>query len=128
MSLSGEYSLVWAKPLVKKAYETLDPSVQQRVKMGFRKLREKPELGVPCGHKVGYDLTGYRSLHFYENKYRILYEIIEVEKKVRIWGIGRREKGNILSDGSRTSARDRVTFAGTYRVSSEVSAVNDCNR
>jgi len=44
---------------------------------------------------MGYDLTGYRALHFYENKYQILYEIIGVEKKVRIWGIGRREKGGV---------------------------------
>lgn len=95
MSVQGGYRLVWAKPLVKKDYEALDSSIQRRVKVQFRKLQEKPELGVPCGHKMGYDLTGYRSLHFYENKYRILYEIIEVEKKIRIWGIGRREKGSI---------------------------------
>lgn len=95
MSLSGKYSLVWGKPLVKKDYESLAPSIQRRVKVGFRKLQEKPELGLPCGHKMGYDLTGYRSLHFYDNKYRILYEIIEVEKKIRIWGIGRREKGSV---------------------------------
>lgn len=95
MSLSGEYCLVWAKPLVKKDYDALDPSIQRRIKMGFRKLQKNPELGIRCGHKMGYDLTGYRALHFYENKYRILYEIIEVEKKIMIWGIGRREKGSI---------------------------------
>jgi len=104
-----EYRLVWAKPLVKADYENLDPSIQQRVKVQFRKLQEKPELGQslahgitekgvfhgPSGHKMGYDLTGYRSLHFYENKYRIIYQIVEVERKVRIWGIGKRERGRV---------------------------------
>ncbi len=95
MSVQEGYKLVWAKPLVKKDYEELDPSIQQRVKVQFRKLQAKPELGAPCGHKMGYDLTGYRALHFYENKYRILYEIIEAEKKVRIWGIEKREQGKV---------------------------------
>jgi len=95
MAEPREYRLVWAKALAKDDYENLDPSIQQRVKVQFRKLQEKPKLGQSCGHKMGYDLTGYRSLHFYENKYRIIYEIIEVEKKVRIWGIGKRERGRI---------------------------------
>ena len=90
-----EYRLVWAKALLKADYEKLDPSIQQRVKIQFRKLQEKPELGTSCGHKMGYDLTGYRSLHFYGNKYRIIYEIVEAEKKVKIWGIGKRERGRI---------------------------------
>jgi mRNA-degrading endonuclease RelE of RelBE toxin-antitoxin system len=89
------YRLVWGKPLAKDDYEKLDPSIQQRVKNQFRKLKEKPELGSSCGHKMGYDLTGYRSLHFYGNKYRIIYEIVELEKKVRIWGIGKREQGKV---------------------------------
>jgi len=29
------------------------------------------------------------------HKFRIIYEVIEVEKKVRIWGIGKREHGRI---------------------------------
>jgi len=90
-----EYRLVWAKPLVKDDYEKLDSSIRQRVKVQFRKLQEKPELGQSCGHKMGYDLTGYRSLHFYENKYRIVYDIVEAERKVRIWGIGKRERGRV---------------------------------
>lgn len=90
-----KYRLVWAKPLVKKDYEKLDPSVQQRVRVQLRKLQEEPELGRPCGHKMGYDLTGYRSVHFYGNKYRIIYEIVEAERKVRIWGIGKREQGKV---------------------------------
>lgn len=90
-----KYRLVWAKPLVKSDYENLDSSIQQRVKVQFRKLQGKPELGISCGHKMGYDLTGYQALHFYENKYRIIYEIMEVEKKVRIWGIGKREQGRV---------------------------------
>jgi mRNA-degrading endonuclease RelE of RelBE toxin-antitoxin system len=95
MSEPREYRLVWGKPLVKDDYEKLDPSIQQRIKAQFRKLQEKPELGAPCGHNMGYDLTGYRSLHFYGNKYRIIYEVIEVEKKVKIWGIGKRERGRV---------------------------------
>ena len=90
-----EYRLVWGKSLVKDDYEKLDPSIQRLVKGQFRKLKEKPELAQSCGHKMGYDLTGYRSLHFYRNKYRIIYEIVESEKKVRIWGIGKRERGRV---------------------------------
>lgn len=90
-----EYRLVWAKPLIKDDYEKLDLAIRHRVKAQFRKLREKPELGEPCGHKMGYNLTGYRSLHFYENKYRIIYDIVEAENKVRIWGIGKREQGKV---------------------------------
>lgn len=89
------YRLVWAKLLVKEDYEKLGPSIQQQVKAQFRKLQEKPELGYPCGHKLGFNLSGYRSLHFYENKYQIIYEIVEVEKKVKIWGIGKREQGKV---------------------------------
>lgn len=95
MTEQRKYRLVWAKVLVKSDYEDLDPSIQQRVKVQFRKLQERPELGQSCGHKMGYDLTGYRSLHFYENKFRIIYEVIEVENTVRIWGIGKREQGRI---------------------------------
>lgn len=81
--------------MVKDDYEKLDPLIQQRVKAQFHKLREKPELGLSCGHKMGYNLIGYRSLHFYGNKYRIIYEIVKEEKKVRIWGIGKREQGKV---------------------------------
>lgn len=95
MLASKNYKLVWAKPLIREEYEKLDTSIQQRVKTQLRKLRKKPKLGLPCGHKMGYDLTGYRSIHFYSNKYRIIYEISEESKEVRIWGIGKREKGKV---------------------------------
>ena len=95
MAAPGKYRLVWAKPVVKEEFYALDSSIRRRVETQLRKLQVKPKLGQPCGHKMGYDLTGYRSLHFYENKYRIVYEIVEAEKKVRIWGIGKRERGKI---------------------------------
>ena len=74
-------------------FEALDGSIQQQALKQFEKLKRSPELGKELGHKMGVDLTGYRALHFYKNKYRIVYRILEEEQEVEIWGIGVREAG-----------------------------------
>jgi len=74
-------------------FEALDGSIQQQALKQFEKLKQSPELGKELGHKMGVDLTGYRALHFYKNKYRIVYRILEEEQEVEIWGIGVREAG-----------------------------------
>lgn len=76
-------------------FEALDGSIQRQAMKQFEKLQRSPKLGKELGHKMGVDLTGYRALHFYKNKYRIVYRILEEEKEVEIWGIGVREAGKI---------------------------------
>jgi len=78
-----------------KDFEALDPGVQKQALKQFEKLKRSPQLGKELGHKMGVDLTGYRALRFYKNQYRIVYRILEEEKEVEIWGIGKREAGKI---------------------------------
>jgi len=44
---------------------------------------------------MGVDLRGYRALHFYKNQYRIVYRVLEDQKEVEVWGIGKRESGTV---------------------------------
>ncbi|MCS7274242.1 MAG: hypothetical protein NZ610_02390 [Candidatus Bipolaricaulota bacterium] len=44
---------------------------------------------------MGYDLTGLRAVRFYHEIYRIVYEVLEKEKTVKILGIGKREREEI---------------------------------
>lgn len=76
-------------------FEALDRDVQRQANKQFEKLKRNPKLGKDLGHKMGVDLTGYRALRFYKNRYRIVYKILEDQKEVEIWGIGKREAGKI---------------------------------
>ncbi len=84
---------VTLRDVAARDFEALDGSIQQQALKQFEKLKRSPELGKELGHKMGVDLTGYRALHFYKNKYRIVYRILEEEQEVEIWGIGVREAG-----------------------------------
>jgi hypothetical protein len=57
-------------------FGVLDGDVQRQAIKQLNKLKQSPELGSDLGHKMGVDLSGYRSLHFYKNQYRILQEPI----------------------------------------------------
>jgi len=72
-------------------FAELDGSIKRLALSQFKKLSSSPQLGTPCGNKYGLDLTGFLSLHFAKNAFRIVYEIIASEHHVRIWGIGKRE-------------------------------------
>ena len=76
-------------------FEALDGDVQRQANKQFEKLKRSPELGEDLGHKMGVDLTGYRALHFYRDQYRTVYKILEDQKAVEIWGIGKREAGKV---------------------------------
>ncbi|MFQ5796312.1 MAG: type II toxin-antitoxin system RelE/ParE family toxin [Candidatus Bipolaricaulia bacterium] len=76
-------------------FDDLDGGTQKQANKQFEKLKRNPELGDELGHKMGVNLTGYRSLHFYKNQYRIVYRILEEQKKVVVWGIGVREAGKV---------------------------------
>ncbi len=94
MSEAKDYK-VTLRDVAVEDFEALDPSVQKQALKQFEKLKRRPQLGKELGHKMGVDLTGYRALRFYKNQYRIIYRILEEEKEVEIWGIGKRETGRI---------------------------------
>ena len=78
-----------------KDFALLDGDVQRQAIKQLNKLKASPELGVDLGHKMGVDLSGYRSLHFYKNQYRIVYEVFEDRNEVEVWGIAKRESGAV---------------------------------
>ena len=78
-----------------KDFALLDGDVQRQAIKQINKLKQSPELGTDLGHKMGVDLSGYRSLHFYKNQYRIVYEVLENRNEVEIRGIAKREYGTV---------------------------------
>lgn len=76
-------------------FGVLDGAVQRQAIGQLNKLKQSPELGSDLGHKMGVDLRGYRALHFYKNQYRIVYRVLEDQKEVEVWGIGKRESGTV---------------------------------
>ena len=87
-------------------YNSLDGTIKKQAKTQLLKLTVSPELGKPLGKKMGLNLTDYRSLHFYGNKYRIVYKIDEDKKHVIVAGIGRREKAEIYEAATRRLERE----------------------
>lgn len=88
-------------------FEVLDGDVQRRTNNQFEKLKRSPELGEDLGHKMGVDLTGYRALHFYKDQYRIVYKVLEDQREVEIWGIGKRESGKVYKMVSERIEKER---------------------
>ena len=86
-------------------YNSLDGTIKKQTKAQLRKLTVSPELGQSLGKKMGLDLTDYRSLHFYKNKYRIVYKVDEEKRRVIVAGIGRREKAEIYEAATRRLGR-----------------------
>jgi len=87
-------------------YDDLDGAIKKQAKIQLRKLRVSPELGQLLGKKMGLDLTGYRCLHFYRNKYRIVYKVDEGKRRVIVAGIGRRERAQIYDLVTRRLGRE----------------------
>ena len=75
--------------------KALDPSLQKLAWKQTKKIADAPELGKPLGNKMGHDLSGFWTIRFYRRAYRIVYEILEAEGVVKIWGIGKRESEEI---------------------------------
>lgn len=87
-------------------YDRLDGTIKKQAKTQLGKLKVSPELGLPLGKKLEMDLTGYRCLHFYKNKYRIVYKVDEEKRQVIVAGIGRREKAQIYEAATRRLGRE----------------------
>jgi mRNA-degrading endonuclease RelE of RelBE toxin-antitoxin system len=73
----------------------LDPPLQKLAWKQMQKIAQAPELGKPLGSRMRYDLTRLRTIRFYHEVYRVVYEVFEKEKTVKIWGIGKREREEI---------------------------------
>jgi len=87
-------------------YDDLDGAIKKQAKTQLWKLRVSPELGQPLGKKMGLDLTGYRCLHFYRNKYRIVYKVDKGKRRVIVAGIGHRERAQIYDLVTRRLGRE----------------------
>lgn len=87
-------------------YNNLDGTIKKQAKAQLGKLTVSPELGWPLGKKMELDLTGYRCLHFYGNKYRIVYRVDEGKRQVIVVGIGRRERAQIYEAATHRLERE----------------------
>lgn len=97
------YSLRW-KAEAEGEFDSLDRAVQQQAFAQLKKLVNSPELGQPLGNKMGFDLTGYRKLYFFQKKYRIVYAIDQKSNEVIIFAIGKREDLKVYRDLARRLA------------------------
>ncbi len=86
-----------------KDLKNLDPCLQKFAGKQVNKVAKAPKLGKPLGKKMGYDLTGFRTIRFYRQTYRVVYEVLEDESIVKIWGIGKREGEKVYRAVSRRS-------------------------
>jgi len=87
-------------------YDRLDGTIKKQGKTQLGKLKFSPELGHLLGKKLEMDLIGYRCLHFYKNKYRIVYKVDEEKRQVIVVGIGRRERAEIYEAATRRLGRE----------------------
>ena len=79
----------------------LDPALRKLTWKQIAKIAQAPELGKPLGKEMGQDLSSFRAVRFQRQIYRIVYEVLEEEGIVQIWGIGKRERGGIYRAVSR---------------------------
>lgn len=89
--------------------KALDPSLRKLAWRQMGKIAETPELGKPLGKRMGYDLTGFRTIRFYRQAHRIVYEVLEDEGVVKIWGVGKRERKGIYKAVARRKGPDSST-------------------
>lgn len=87
--------------------KALDPSLRRLAWKQMGKIADSPELGKPLGKRMGYDLTGFRTIRFYRQVYRVVYEVLEDEGVVKIWGIGKREREEVYRAVARRKGEDK---------------------
>jgi len=87
--------------------KALDPSLKRLAWKQMGKIANSPELGKPLGKRMGYDLTGFRTIRFHRQAYRIVYEILEDEGVVKIWGIGKREREEVYRVVAKRRGEDK---------------------
>ncbi|MCL6642822.1 MAG: type II toxin-antitoxin system RelE/ParE family toxin [Candidatus Bipolaricaulota bacterium] len=88
------YKVTLTKPAAED-FQSLPMDIQKHAIRQLEKLKTSPYLGDPLGHRYRYNLTGFRALHFYKNQYRICYRILEDQREVEVWAIGKREGGYV---------------------------------
>ncbi len=82
-------------PEAAKEFAALDGSLKRLAAKQLDKLAENPDCGASLGHRMGIDLTGYRTLYFGKKHYRIVYEVRQQKLVVLIIGIRKRERAEI---------------------------------
>jgi len=86
--------------------KVLDSSLQRLAWKQMGKIADSPELGKPLGKRMGYDLTGFQTIRFYRQAYRVVYEVLEDEGVVKIWGVGKREREEVYQAVARRRGED----------------------
>jgi len=76
-------------------FSDLDGSVKKVALNQLEKLERHPRAGQQLANKVGCDLSAFRSLHFRDNRYRIVYRVEENTRQILVIGIGKRESSEI---------------------------------
>ncbi len=79
-------------PAAKSALASLDGSLQKQASRQLRKLAVHPLAGEQLGYKAGFDLSGYRSLHFAGQRYRVVYRLDAEAQTVLVIAIGKKAK------------------------------------
>ncbi len=73
-------------------FAALDRGLQILALKQLRKLENHPQAGKPLGKRLGFDLSGYRSLHFGGQRCRIVYRFDEAAATVTVMAIGKKAK------------------------------------
>jgi mRNA-degrading endonuclease RelE of RelBE toxin-antitoxin system len=81
----------------REGFAGLDKSDQILVTKQLEKLKRAPQLGVPLGNKMGYDLTGCYKLYAARKRIRIIYEIEDNRLIVTVIAIGAREAARVYA-------------------------------
>jgi len=89
--MAGKYA-VKLHPAASSDLASLDRGLQKQAARQLLKLEVHPHAGEQLGHKAGFDLSGYRSLHFVGQRYRIVYRVDDEAQVVRVMAIGKKAK------------------------------------
>lgn len=82
------YEVIVAETAEKEAKKKFDPPVYERFLKRLKKLEESPKI---YGKPLRFPLSGTWEIYF-ENKYRILYEIDDNNKKVSVTGVKHKDQ------------------------------------
>jgi mRNA interferase RelE/StbE len=87
-------------PDAKKELAKLNNSVQILFAKTLKKILKSPELGQDLGNKNNMDLTGLKKMYFDNKRYRVVYEVIEMEVIIHLVAIGKRDKMEVYQKAS----------------------------
>lgn len=73
-------------------FAALDRSLQILALKQLRKLENYTLAGKPLGKRLGFDLSGYRSLNFGGKRYRIVCRVDKTTATVTVIAIGKKAK------------------------------------